>query len=346
MNLSTNNQSNSPSIYSDLQSLDSIRKQAQVDKRGAIKAAAKEFEAFFMNMMLKSMRQASEVIGEDSMFSSSQEKMFVGMLDEQMSVELSQKGDLGIAELMTRNLLGETHISSTNSRSSFNLSELPKVQKSIGYSDKSQKIEALSTTEQKDDPIINKPIEVLLTNNQKTENIQINPAEALETVSVGKVEKKSLFDNASSFINQLMPYAKKVAEKIGVDPKLLLAQAALETGWGKYIMHDQNGQPSHNLFGIKSNSNWKGSSVNIDTLEVEEGAVVKKKDEFRMYESFERSFADYVDFLQSNPRYQSALNVATDAKQFIESLQQAGYATDPNYAKKILTIFSTRISQE
>jgi len=325
-NLSSNYETN-PSIFSDLQSLNGIRKQARQDSEGAIKAAAKEFEAFFMNMMLKSMRQAGEVMGGDSILSSSQEKMFMGMLDEQMSVELSQKGNLGIADIMVRNLLGDklehhgkvndySHIKASLdiipvSNKNFNdVKVIPKLVKNIDQGYKRDVIEPV------------KPSLELISGN----------------VTESKPEKKSLFDNAKDFIDGLLPFAKKVSEKIGLDPRLLIAQAALETGWGKFIMHDEKGQASHNLFGIKSNNGWKGDAVSINTLEVEKGEFVKKKESFRMYQNFEESFKDFINFIESNPRYQSAIDSANDSKTFVQSLQSAGYATDPNYANKIINI--------
>lgn len=342
MEFPTNNPSNSSSIFSDLQSLNGIRKQATVDSRGAIKAAAKEFEAFFMNMMLKSMRQASEVMGGDSLFGSEQEKMFIGMLDEQMSVELSQKGNLGIANLLGRSLLGENR-SLTESNSS---NKVGRTIREIAYhqNTKVENRQDFPLGKSKETLPVSLGNENILSENQKIEAALLKD-ELVELPSKStKVEKKSLFENAADFIKKLLPHAEKVAEKIGLDPKLLVAQAALETGWGKYIMHDSHGRPSHNLFGIKSSAQWRGASVKVDTLEVENGEFVKTRDDFRMYDSFEKSFADYVEFLQSNPRYQTALEVVKDAKQFVQSLQSAGYATDPNYANKILKIFKTDMS--
>ncbi|MBV1910137.1 MAG: flagellar assembly peptidoglycan hydrolase FlgJ [Kangiellaceae bacterium] len=317
------------SIYSDLQSLDGIRKQAQTDQRSAIKAAAKEFEAFFMNMMLKSMRQASEVIGDDSMFSSQQEKMFIGMLDEQMSVELSQKGNLGIADLLTRDLLGDSNpVNSTTSGNLF----------SQTIKARNNDVHQASNVPQK---VNSEPKPVPEVVSSSLNELIKTPAE--KRLGQGIAEKKSLFDSAKNFISELLPAAKRFAEKLGVEPELLVAQAALETGWGKYIMHNKAGQPSYNLFGIKGGTNWNGNTVKIDTLEVEKGSFVKKKDDFRMYDSFENSFSDYVDFIKNSPRYQSALTKVSDAKGYLESLQESGYATDPEYANKILRIFEQDI---
>ena len=339
MQSSAQNQIANASIYSDIHSLDGLRKQAQSDSRAAIKAAAKEFEAFFMNMMLKSMRQASEVIGDDSMFGSPQEKMFTGMLDEQMSVELSQKGNLGIADLMIRDLLGSPEQNPAGPENQVVPFVMPK-QKSEVVNNKSSL--PLDDTNPKSPAIESKQQPASVSTGELLAGNKTNPISTLETVpsvALVKPAKKSLFADARAFVSKLFPMAEKAAAAIGVDPKIILAQAALETGWGKYVMHNENGQASHNLFGIKSSNQWQGDTVNIDTVEVEKGEMVKKKQPFRMYDSFEKSFSDYVDFLNTNPRYNSALKAVENAEEFVNKLQSAGYATDPNYAKKIIRIF-------
>jgi len=338
-----NNIARKGSIYTDLQSLDAIRKQAKYDQRSAIKAAAKEFEAFFMNMMLKSMRQASEVIGDDSMFGSSQEKMFVGMLDEQMSVELSQKGNLGIAELLTRDLVGESDTKRPNIPIDYfaaksrvkTASKITEPNSTANSGQLNLAVMEVVTDSASEEVKVAKPFM-----EEKFSEFSL-PTKSKKT---GASEKKSLFDNAQDFISELLPAAERIAKNIGIDPKLLLAQAALETGWGKFIMHDDSGRPSFNLFGIKSGSSWSGDSVNIDSLEVENGTFVKKKDNFRMYENFEKSFEDYAAFLKNSPRYQSALELVKDSKKYVQSLQDSGYATDPEYANKILRIFEKGFS--
>lgn len=330
----------SPSIYSDNSSLDRIRQKAITDSPAAIKAAAKEFEAFFMNMMLKSMRQASEVIGKDSMFSSPQEKMFIGMLDEQMSVELSQKGSLGIAELITRNLLPKPVVGfdiSANRLESVLSIEQQKQNNGIASSETSnmKNVASINTT-----PEISK----IESNVFKVDNIQ-KPIVDAEPLAQPLPSKKSMFDSITSFVDQLMPLAQKAASKIGLDPKILIAQAALETGWGKHVIHATDGTPSFNLFGIKNSRTWAGESVRINTLEVESGEFVKRKEDFRAYSSFENSFDDFIEFISENPRYEKAMSFVHDAKQFVKSIQEAGYATDPEYAKKIINIFNRNLTE-
>jgi flagellar protein FlgJ len=149
---------------------------------------------------------------------------------------------------------------------------------------------------------------------------------------------KKAFSSADEFVNTMLPMAKEAADRIGVDPRYLVAQAALETGWGKSVMRAQDGSSSHNLFGIKTGSSWKGDSARAITSEFRDGAMVKETAEFRSYASYKDSFHDLVTLLQSNNRYQDVVKSADNPEQFVRELQKAGYATDPNYANKISQI--------
>ncbi|TWI53570.1 flagellar protein FlgJ [Pseudomonas duriflava] len=147
----------------------------------------------------------------------------------------------------------------------------------------------------------------------------------------------SSFSSRQDFIDTMLPMAENAAKRIGVDPRYLVAQAALETGWGKSIIRQQDGSSSHNLFGIKAHG-WQGGSARAVTTEFVGGQPVKEVAKFRAYDSFADSFNDYVSFLQSNQRYQKALSSGGDSEKFMKGLQQAGYATDPQYARKITQI--------
>lgn len=149
---------------------------------------------------------------------------------------------------------------------------------------------------------------------------------------------KAAFKSADEFIATMLPMAKEAAAKIGVDPAYLVAQAALETGWGKSIIRDSDGSSSHNLFGIKAAGGWQGDSARALTTEYKGGQAVKEAAKFRSYDSFQDSFNDYVSFLQNNDRYDDALDATANPKQFVRELQQAGYATDPQYANKVAQI--------
>ena len=149
---------------------------------------------------------------------------------------------------------------------------------------------------------------------------------------------KKAFESPDAFVATMLPMAQQAADRIGVDPLYLVAQAALETGWGKSVMRQQDGSSSHNLFGIKATGSWQGAQARAITSEFKGGQMVKETADFRSYDSYQDSFHDLVTLLQSNNRYKEVLNAADKPEQFVRELQKAGYATDPEYASKISQI--------
>ncbi len=146
------------------------------------------------------------------------------------------------------------------------------------------------------------------------------------------------FATPEEFVQRLWPEAERAARQIGAAPEALLAQAALETGWGKAVIRRPGGTSSHNLFNIKADRRWEGDRVAKQTLEYRDGVALQERAEFRAYGSFAESFDDYVRFLSSNPRYRTALEQVDDTEAFLHGLQRAGYATDPRYAEKVTEI--------
>jgi flagellar protein FlgJ len=147
---------------------------------------------------------------------------------------------------------------------------------------------------------------------------------------------------AEAFVARLLPHANAAAAALGIEPRLLLAQAALETGWGGAVPQHADGSPAHNLFGIKASGAWRGARIEKWTLEHEDGTAVRRRDEFRAYPSSAASFADYVDLISNTPRYAPALASAADPDAYARAVQAAGYATDPAYADKWLSIYHGR----
>jgi len=141
-----------------------------------------------------------------------------------------------------------------------------------------------------------------------------------------------------SFVQQLWPKAEKAAAELGLPVEALLAQAALESGWGGKMIRHANGESSYNLFGIKADSRWDGERVAVSTLEYEQGIAVRKKASFRAYASFEESFSDYAAFVKSSPRYEEAHQSANNPDNYFSKLQHAGYATDPAYSEKVMRV--------
>jgi flagellar protein FlgJ len=139
------------------------------------------------------------------------------------------------------------------------------------------------------------------------------------------------------FIDEMLPHAESAARELGIDARNVIAQAALETGWGTSRPADASGT-SNNLFGIKAGSAWRGASVSADTTEYHEGAAGTERAEFRAYGSVAENVNDYVRLLRDNPRYAAALNTGADVRAFATALQRGGYATDPAYADKIVAV--------
>jgi flagellar protein FlgJ len=140
------------------------------------------------------------------------------------------------------------------------------------------------------------------------------------------------------FLRTMRPHAEQAAREIGVDPDALLAQAALETGWGRSVPCNAQGDCSFNLFGIKAGSQWSGATVNVPTLEFESGIPVRKVERFRSYDSPADSFRDYAALIRDSSRYANARGAGDNVEAFAAALQQGGYATDPNYAQKIAAV--------
>lgn len=154
-----------------------------------------------------------------------------------------------------------------------------------------------------------------------------------------KQEQDKSTNTIDEFVKSIWPKAKQAASIIGLDPKILMAQAALETGWGKFVTKDVDGTSSNNLFNIKSGNSKEFDSVNVKTTEYIADTPIKINASFRKYPSVEQSFNDYISLIKGNDRYQNALASAANPELFVNELHKAGYATDPNYSTKILSIY-------
>ncbi|MFO8025430.1 flagellar assembly peptidoglycan hydrolase FlgJ [Thiohalophilus sp.] len=293
------------SSYTDMADLSRLRHQSQQDPRATLHEVAKQFEGVFMQMVLKSMREAS--FG-DPIFDSNQSELYRDMFDKQISLEMTRGQGLGLADNLVRQLdqyLPPGGESSPLQRESTTPASLPAV--SIAPS-----VEARQH----------------------------------QSAEVQKSRPDMEFEGPEDFVETLWPLARSAAKELDAAPEALVAQAALETGWGKYMLRDGDGQPTFNLFNIKAGHNWQGNKVMKQTLEYRDGLPVQERAPFRAYSSLEESFNDYVQFLRSNPRYGEALQQSASPEQFIRSLQRAGYATDPEYADKILDIMQRNVLQQ
>ncbi len=334
-------------------------KRAKNDSPETIRAVARQFEGILMNMMLKSMR---DTVPQEGFADNEQSKMFTGMLDQQLSTHLSQKG-LGLTDVLVRQLSKlNGHPVDTNTPASGNESgkankATDKVSSATVQSaapshaqavlaQATQKIrEAYQQWEAADTqstapasdtawargiPELPPLIEETQANVQGFTLPQAPLATAMREVA-GKTQQ---------FIQSMLPHAQAASNASGIPAKFMIGQAALESGWGKHEIKTENGVNSHNLFGIKADASWKGKVVSSTTTEYVNGVKQTKVEKFRAYDSYSDAFKDYAKMISQNPRYQQAMNNTHDASAYAHALQRAGYATDPQYGKKLTQVIN------
>ncbi|MCW3150183.1 flagellar assembly peptidoglycan hydrolase FlgJ [Stutzerimonas stutzeri] len=355
--------------YTDLNRLNQLKVGKDRDGEENVRKVAQEFESLFLNEMLKSMRSANAVLAEDSPFNSQAAKQYQEMYDQQLSVSLSKEGGgIGLADVLVRQLSKQTE-------SVTRANPFAQVAATEGASWPS-KPAAAAETARDDSRLLNQrrlalpgklserqvanvsatdsaaATPALVSDGKPLVDLDWKPATAFaapqdksliingEPSNAPRSPSKTRFSSPEEFITTMLPMAEKAAERLGVEPRYLVAQAALETGWGKSMIRQRDGSNSHNLFGIKA-TGWQGESASATTTEYVNGKATRQVAGFRAYDSFEQSFNDFVSLLENNDRYRTAIQVASssgDSERFVKELQKAGYATDPQYARKISQI--------
>jgi len=323
-------------VYTDLNSLQSINAIGREDKGEALRKVAEQFESMFVKMMMKSMRDANKVFQEDSIMHSPQEDFYQQMYDDQLSVSLTGKQGMGLADVIYRQLNQE--YGDPEGRKEVQWQPLDDRRKNFSHAIDFNQIEKKNTQLKPKKEQTGFEIDASF----------VNKAEK-DTAPAKQVDKLQTFASPEAFIETLYPAAQKVAKEMGVSPQAIVSQAALETGWGKFVIHGENSQGeqenSFNFFGIKADSRWSGEKVSVTTHEYRDGQRVTEKADFRSYPSIEAGLKDYADFLQAQ-RYDKAMAAGTDIEQYAKELQQAGYATDPKYAQKITRIANSELMQQ
>lgn len=262
--------------YSDL------RRSAENNDPEVLREVAGQFEALFVQTMLKSMRDTS--LADPIFGQSEQHEMYQDMLDKQYALEMSSGKGIGLADMLVRQL-GGSHSA------------------------------------------------------QKTS--EVNGMALARHTAARQTTNGPAWSEPDQFVRDIWPHAKEAADQLKVAPEGLLAQAALETGWGKHVMRKPNGTNSFNLFGIKASSSWSGPSTSKPTIEFRDGISQRETARFRAYPDIEATFADYVEVVGTQPRFDSVRNHGDDIAAFAEALQESGYATDPAYADKITAIVNS-----
>ncbi|OEE61008.1 flagellar rod assembly protein/muramidase FlgJ [Enterovibrio norvegicus FF-454] len=311
----------------DISRLDILRQKAASGEQSddAMRAAAEQFEALFTQMLFKSMRQANEAF-ESDLVDDRTSKFYQQMADEQLSSALSREGSLGLADLIVQQFKGSqsSEPMETGSNTASDRIQLAPI---------SPLPPALADEEQK---AAQEGLERKAFSSQ--DMFVPSPHMLAQRNALPKATQPKPFETPDEFVSRLTPYAQKAARTLGTDPAILIAQAALETGWGKKVIANARGS-SHNLFNIKADPRWEGNKVATQTLEFHDDIPVQEMASFRAYASYEDSFNDYVRFLNKNPRYSTALQSTEEPETFIRGLHQAGYATDPQYSDKVLSVF-------
>ncbi|VVO04855.1 flagellar assembly peptidoglycan hydrolase FlgJ [Pseudomonas fluorescens] len=391
--------------YSDLNRLNQL-KVGDKDSDGNMRKVAQEFESLFLNEMLKSMRSATDALGQDNPLNTPAAKQYQEMYDQQLAVSMSREGGgIGLADVLLRQM-SKTKSAHVATGSTLTAAEdaakapvaTPIAAGTTGTNGSLSRLNGerplwASRSGSSPQPVAegaSHDVRMLLNQRRLALPPKLadrlltgivpsatsaavagthNALPARTTAAADAVIKgdwqsarsfaapqgqmqvygramaqpplapaKKAFGSADEFVATMLPMAQQAADRIGVDPRYLVAQAALETGWGKSVMRQQDGTSSHNLFGIKASESWKGAQARAITSEFRNGEMVKETAEFRSYDSYQDSFNDLVTLLQSNNRYQEVLKSADNPEQFVRELQKAGYATDPDYASKISQI--------
>ena len=314
------NQAADVNSFMDLQGLAALKgRAAQSGGRDleTLREVAGQFESLFVQMLLKNMRATS--FNEGGLLNNDQIKFYQQMFDQQIAVEATKGKGLGIADMLVRQLGGAPQ--SAGGTAAGAAPQVPPVTRESLFGPQAGRSAPNEARGESVRPLPN----------------PLPPA--------GEGAKVSLRDdlgeagNPREFIRALWPHARRAAAALDVPPEGILAQAALETGWGRHVMQRPDGSSSHNLFGIKADARWQGEQVVKSTLEFRDGVMQPERAAFRAYDSLAGGVADYARFLQDQPRYREALQAET-GEAFARALQRAGYATDPDYARKIDAIMN------
>ena len=343
MNMNSNSLS-----YTDLNAMSQMGVGSKANSQENLQRVAKQFESLFMNMMVKSMREANAGFAEGNPLNTQQTRFYQDMYDNQLTVHLAEKQGVGLADVMMRQLspnktspaplAGDTQAQAGSGAPADQSVLLARRRLAITSSYRAvaeQTVAATPAARQSEASQQWQPMRALA----GVARPQITTEQALAQGAQSVASKTpTRFDNPQEFAEAMLPMARKAAARLGVDPHYLVAQAALETGWGKSVIRESDGSSSHNLFGIKTHNSWDGDSASVMTTEYRDGVKGQERASFRSYESFEQSFDDYVSFLETNGRYKQALGSTANPDQFFRELQRAGYATDPQYARKVSQI--------
>lgn len=313
----------------DVQGLQRLKQTARDDADAGLPEAARQFEALFLHMMLKSMREA---VPQSGLLDSSQSKLYTEMLDQQWAQQLAGNG-LGLADQLVGQLQQQRQFAGQASSvdEAALIAGIPRGVPRPLYG-------SLPVP-----PAESRAAETAVSDAPMACARQGSPFAAGESLPVpggAALEARERPAHVREFLARLEAPARAASAASGVPAELILAQAALETGWGRYQIPTADGGNSHNLFGIKAGSQWRGATTAVTTSEYIDGREQKRVETFRAYPSYQASFTDYARLIGNNPRYAGVV-AAGDPVQAAHALQRGGYATDPAYADKLVAVMAS-----
>jgi flagellar protein FlgJ len=327
-------------LATDGRSLDNLKRAARNDPQAAVKQAAQQFEALFLQTLLKKMREAMPKSG---MLDSQAGDMYTGMLDQQMSVKMAESGTglaAMIAKQIGRNLPqapGAAAASAAAAAAAGTGTASANARRQAAGTGATDPAAASARSASGRSPATWHPLPGALPPSSVWSGVApgatVNGAVAPAGAAAGGAP---LQQAQRAFVTRHAAHAAAAEQATGIPARLVLGQAALESGWGQYEIRGADGANSHNLFGIKAGSQWTGKTVDVVTTEYSGGTPRKAVERFRSYSSYTDAFKDWAQMMAGNPRYASVVGAGNDAARFAQGLQQSGYATDPAYAAKVL----------
>lgn len=317
----------------DLQGLQRLKQSARQEPQGgALKEASQQFEALLLQMMLKSMREASPQSG---LLDSEQSRFYTELLDQQWAQQLAGNG-LGLAEQLAQQLRTQQGMAASQGSAGAGdglIAGIPRGTPRPLYG-------ALQSEPPASMPARSEPFARAVESASRSVARATAAGEGMAARGSAGAAVRDRAGHVESFLARLQEPARAASEASGVPAELILAQAALETGWGRHEIATASGGNSHNLFGIKAGANWQGPTTEVRTTEYVDGRPQSRIERFRVYDSFEAAFTDYARLIGSNPRYAGVVD-APNAQQAARALQAGGYATDPAYADKLIAVMET-----
>ncbi|WP_423371751.1 flagellar assembly peptidoglycan hydrolase FlgJ [Burkholderia sp. LMG 32019] len=300
----------------DVQGFDALRAQAKQSPQAGAKAVAGQFDAMFTQMMLKSMRDASP---DGGLFDSHTSKLYTSMLDQQLAQQMSTRG-IGVADALMKQLLRNAGQGAGSDTAA-----------DVGAG-------GLGTSGNEGGLAAMNAMAKAYANAANNGGLAGTRGYSAGSALTPPLKGASGVQDADAFVDRLAGPAQAASASTGIPARFIVGQAALESGWGKREIRANDGSTSYNVFGIKATKGWTGRTVSALTTEYVNGTPRRVVAKFRAYDSYEHAMTDYASLLKNNPRYSGVLSASRSVEGFAHGMQKAGYATDPNYAKKLISI--------